>query len=292
MRTVDDTRQRFGFARRRIAESIDISARTLRDWRRKLRQGRGGAIRGRGRPTFTCDVETRNGVIRFLHHVTGPVRGLPALRAHFGQVPRCVLANLLTRYRRVWRRRYCPWGKRLVWHVPGSVWAMDFSKASYRIDGVDWHIFAVRDLGSSHQLAWQAVASERAEEVIPILPQLFQEHGAPLVLKSDNGSAFVAEAMEAAMREDQVVPLFSAAGRLSYNGGLERSNGVNLASKTGDGEAIHHALRVTRPRHHRARLEVAPRVPTSSRPKHLPPAARERRAPMSDLVLATPCAPA
>jgi transposase InsO family protein len=226
--TVDDTQRRFGLARRRIAASIGISERTLRDWRRKLGDGRGGGVlRGRGRPTFTCDVETRNGVIRFLHHVTGPVVGLPALRALFPHVPRCVLENLLVRYRRVWRRRYCPWGKRLQWHVPGSVWAIDFSKAAYPIDGVHWYIFAVRDLGSSYQLAWRAVPGERAEEVLAILRSLFREHGAPLVLKSDNGSAFIAEVMRQAMQEERVVQLFSPAGRPSYNGGLERSNRVN-----------------------------------------------------------------
>jgi hypothetical protein len=228
VQTVDDIHRRFGLTGRRIAQAIGISQRTLRDWRRKLRLGRDGSVlRGRGRPTFVCDVETRNRVLRFLHHVTGPVVGLPALRALFPHVPRCVLANLLARYRRVWRRRYCPWGKRLVWHIPGSVWAIDFSKAPYPIDGVDWHIFAVRDLASRYQLAWRAVAGERAAEVIAILRSLFQAHGPPLVLKSDNGSAFIAEVMEEAMRAEQVIQLFSPVGRPSYNGGLERSNRVN-----------------------------------------------------------------
>jgi hypothetical protein len=63
--------------------------------------------------------------------------------------------------------------------------------------------------------------------VIAILRSLFQAHGPPLVLKSDNGSAFVAEAMQEAMQAEQVIQLFSPAGRPSYNGGLERSNSVN-----------------------------------------------------------------
>jgi hypothetical protein len=104
---------------------------------------------------------------------------------------------------------------------------IDFSKAPYPIDGVDWHIFAVRDLASRYQLAWRAVAGERADEVIAILRSLFQEHGPPLVLKSDNGSAFIAEVMEEAMQAERVIQLFSPAGRPSYNGGLERSNRVN-----------------------------------------------------------------
>jgi hypothetical protein len=66
---------------------------------------------------------------------------------------------------------------------------MDFSQARYSVDGIYPYIFAVRDLASHRQLAWQPVASEKADEVLRVLADLIREHGAPLVLKSDNGSA-------------------------------------------------------------------------------------------------------
>jgi hypothetical protein len=92
------------------------------------------------------------------------------------------------------------------------------------VDGIYPYIFAVRDLASHRQLAWQPVASEKADAVLPVLADLMREHGAPLVLKSDNGSAFVAEVTKAMLDEAAVSQLFSPAGHPQFNGSLERSN--------------------------------------------------------------------
>jgi len=171
-------------------------------------------------------VSSRNAVIHFLRHVSGPAIGLEPLRALFPSVSPTILADLLRRYRQVWRRRYRLTGFRLRWHHVGSAWAMDHSEASQPVDGVYPYIFAVRDVASGYQLAWQPVRTTKADEVLAILDDLFQEHGPPLVLKSDNGSAFIAEPTRATMLVAGVSQLFSPAGRPSYNGSLERSNGT------------------------------------------------------------------
>jgi hypothetical protein len=206
-----------------LAETLQISPRSLRRWKQDDREG-SLTPSLRGRPPLSADVPTRNAVIHFVHHVTGPAVGLPALRALFPEVRRAVLANILSRYRRVWRRRYRRWGFELTWHGPGVVWAMDHSQAREPVDGCYPYLFAVRDLASHRQLAWYPVMTQRAEEVIPILRELFAQHGPPLVLKSDNGSAFVAGITQQAMLEMAVAQLFSPAGRPQYNGALERSN--------------------------------------------------------------------
>jgi hypothetical protein len=184
-----------GLSQQQAAARLGMSPRTLRHWRQRWKTDR-LAWRPRGRPPVTCDVATRNQVIRFLHDVTGPAVGLPALRPLFPQVPRCILADLLRRYRRVWRRRWCRKGYRLTWHVPGAVWAMDFSEAPHPIDGAYEYLFAVRDLASHYQIAWIPVPDLRAQTVLPLLWQLFGEHG------------------------------FSPARQPRYNGALERSNGT------------------------------------------------------------------
>ena len=168
----------------------------------------------------------RNQVIHFLHHVTGPSVGLPALRCLFPKVPRGVLEELLSRYRRVWRRRYVQRGFRLSWHQAGTVWAIDHSQPKHPVEGIYPYLLAVRDLASSRQLAWHPVQTVTAEETLPILEVLFLEHGAPLVLKSDNGSAFVADDLRGVMKQQDVAQLFSPPRRPAYNGALERSNGV------------------------------------------------------------------
>jgi hypothetical protein len=204
---------------------LGISARTLRYWRQQQRAQK-LTSRKRGRPTLPCGVEVRNQVIRFLHEVTGPSVGLPALRSLFPQVRCCVLRELLRKYRRVWRRRYVQRGFRLSWHHAGAVWAMDHSEPKHPVDGVYPYLLAVRDLASSRQLAWHPVKTVSADETLPVLDELIRQHGAPLVIKSDNGSAFIAQHLRGAMREQAIAQLFSPPRRPSYNGALERSNGV------------------------------------------------------------------
>ena len=215
---------------------MQMAPGTLRSWRRELagtpleelenRPSGHASVPIRGRPLLEVDVPTRNEVYGFLHHVTGPAIGLPAVRALFPNVPRCILEDLLRRYRYVWRRRYAQRGFELTWHYAGTVWAMDFTQPLHPIDGVFPYLLAIRDLASHCQLAWRPVRGEKAEDVLPVLAELFTEHGPPLVLKSDNGSGFIAEKLHQFLGEQRVEQLFSPVHRPQYNGALERSNGV------------------------------------------------------------------
>lgn len=168
--------------------------------------------------------EERNEVFRFLQGVTGPMIGVPALRVLFPGLPSVVLSTMLARYRRWWRNKHAVHGHRLTWHVVGAVWAMDFTKTKHPIDGTTQIIFSVRDLASHYHLCWVPVADETAATIIPILRGLFEQHGAPLVLKSDNGSAFIAEDAGDLLNVWNVLALFSPPRQPKYNGALERSN--------------------------------------------------------------------
>ena len=213
-----------GLSPREIAKQFGVCERTVRHWKSNGDGMKPVACRGR-RPK-TCSVEQRNEVIRFLREVSGPVVGLAALQALFHTVPRSILEDLLRRYRRVWRYRYQQTGFRLTWKRAGSMWAIDFSKPSHPIDGIYDCLFAARDLGSHHQLAWHPFHGETAWETIPVLEDLFRRHGPPLVVKSDNGSAFIAEIFGDLLRSWGVWQLFSPPRHPQYNGALERSNGT------------------------------------------------------------------
>ena len=228
----------------RAAAQLQIVPRTLRWWRQgqrrtaeravcqnreTLRSGRLAPLflfAYRGRPLLEIDVPTRNQIYGFLHRVTGPAIGLPALQALFRNVPRCILEDLLGRYRCVWRERYAEHGFELTWHYAGTVWAMDFTEPLQPIDGVFPYLLAIRDLASHCQLAWRPVRGETAQDVLPVLRELFADYGPPLVLKSDNGSGFIAAALHDLLGEAAVAQLFSPVRRPQYNGALERSNGV------------------------------------------------------------------
>jgi hypothetical protein len=185
----------------------------LRDWKAPRRVW---ASR-RGRLPLVASHSERNAVLHFVHHVAGAAVGLAALVALFRSVPRCILADLLRRYRCVWHARYRRLGYRLFWHVPGRVWAMDHSRATHCVDGVYRQIFAVRDLASHRQLTWIPVRSTGAEEIRPLLAALFAEHGTPLVIKSDNGSAFQAGDTRTWLLGCEALQLFSPAAYPQYN---------------------------------------------------------------------------
>jgi transposase InsO family protein len=102
---------------------------------------------------------------------------------------------------------------------------MDFTEPQVTIEGGYNRVLVVRDLGSGNTLSTLATGGEKAEDVRAELESLFQEHGAPLVLKSDNGSPLVAKGVQALLKSLQVVMMRSPAYVPSYNGSCERGLG-------------------------------------------------------------------
>ena len=90
------------------------------------------------------------------------------------------------------------------------------------------------------QLAWQPVSDETEATAVASLHALLSEQGAPLAIKSDNGSAFKSEGWKALLKAWQITPLYSPPVTPRYNGACEASNGSMklrtwmLAIKAGD----------------------------------------------------------
>ena len=193
----------------------------------------------RGRPCKESTALEKLEALELLHR-EGPHLGLPTLRACLPMIPRCQWRDLQQHYRQWWQRRNRFVQQKLTWHRAGSVWAVDFSTPPTPIDGVSPRIFAVRDVASGMQLAWQPVTDETAAVAVTALRALLHEHGAPRVIKSDNGSAFKSRAWKMLLEAWQVTPLYSPPVTPRYNGACEASNGsmklrtLMLAIKTGD----------------------------------------------------------
>ena len=130
-------------------------------------------------------------------HLMGPGLGVPTLQKLFPEATRRELEDLARRYRDVYRQRNRDWGCSLRWIRPGAVWAMDFTEPPLPVDDQFGKILVVRDLASGNSLA--ALPTEEATGTVAAdaLRALFMAHGAPLVLKSDNGSHFVNDDVEA-----------------------------------------------------------------------------------------------
>ena len=219
------------------AGMLRVSVRSLERWRLGWKANR-LAPRPRGRPCRCAAPQVRRDVVSFLD-VAGPSTGLPALRRRYPQVARAELAELLCDYRGDWRLKSVRQQPELHWLRPGSVWAMDFSHPPLPIDGCFPAIFVVRDLASQQQLLWLPVTDETSGTAVEALHMLFVEHGAPLVLKCDNGPSFVAAATKQFLTDWSVVTLYSPPYAPWYNGSIERATRglkqitAHLAEKAG-----------------------------------------------------------
>lgn len=212
-----------------VTRCLALPDRTVRRWRRQNCPVAGCAepvvcSAPRGRLPRPASRDQRNQVFRFLRQ-RGSTTPLAALRAAFPDVPRCDLKEILSRYRLVQERKHQRHQSRLHWQRPGTVWAADFKERREPIEGRYGWILAVKDLASRCQLAWLPVEAADADTVKATYAGLFEEHGPPLVLKSDNGGPFRSEQTKQLLADYDVIPLFNPRRRPAYNGGVERANG-------------------------------------------------------------------
>mgnify|MGYP002623386377 CR=1 FL=1 len=213
-----------GCSCRETAARLQISRRTLSDWRWQLARNQ-LTCRPRGRPCKQSPNVVRLAAAEILEEV-GPHVGLPALAALLPEMPRCELAELRDDYRRHYRAEHSVSVEQLRWTRAGSVWAVDHYDPPSTIDGAYRAVLAVRDLASGMQLAWAPVADPTAETTAVVLAMLFSEHGAPLVLKSDNGSAFKSELVRSLLDAWGAAPLRSPPRLPRYNGSCEAGIGA------------------------------------------------------------------
>jgi transposase InsO family protein len=211
------------------ANFLQLAPRTWRDWRHDLSHA-GLPVLPLGRPIRAARCQERNDVIHLLDDL-GPGIGLPTLRTMFPTLARAALADILGRYRRLWRRLHQQSLHVLHWSEPGRVWAVDFHGPRPPVDGRYPDVLAVRDLASGQQLLWLPVRNATAATLAGGLTSLFAVHGAPLVLKSDNGSAFGDRGVQRLCDQFGVENLFSPPRMPRYNGSIEAGIG-SLTSRT------------------------------------------------------------
>jgi transposase InsO family protein len=217
-----------GLTRCEGAACLGLSARTLRAWEHSAAAN--PALTRRGRPVQRSPRLARTAVLEVLEAV-GPGVGLAVLQGQFPELPRAELADLLRRYRGVWLRRHGQALHVLHWPCPGTVWAVDYAEPPLPLEEGFTQLLAVRDLASGQQLLWLPAAEATAATTVAALVWLFTVYGAPLVLKMDNGSPFVAAATQELLGQWQVPPLYSPPRLPQYNGAIEAGIG-SLKART------------------------------------------------------------
>jgi transposase InsO family protein len=179
----------------------------------------GNPRRGRRRKELTQ--EQRLAIVAAVRKSKGI--GLPTLQKRIPGLPRNAAAAYLHRVKRVMgRRRRRNW--RIVkWLVAGAVWAIDGTWLDHPVEGRGRRALVVVELHSRKVLCLESVAGERASAVIACLRKLIARHGAPLVLKADNGSAFISKAVARLCRQHGITLLHSPVRQPRWNGTCEVS---------------------------------------------------------------------
>ena len=213
-----------GHTQAETAASLGMKARTLGHWYRQQQAGQ-LQIHLRGRPVTCATPEQQAAVLGLLDEL-GPETGLNTLCGEFPELPRAELQAIQRQYRDEWRAENRKLGYRLTWYQPGRVWAMDFAEAPVLIDDRYRYLLSVRDLASHCQLAWLPAEQATSQVVIDALITLFLEHGPPLVMKSDNGSHFIAEETRELLARWSILHLLSPPGTPQYNGSCEAAIGA------------------------------------------------------------------
>ena len=116
-----------------------------------------------------------------------------------------------------------------VWNRPAAgrnhVWSYDFMSGRTR-DGAALRILNVVDEYTRVALGCRVARSIGTAEVRAELEQLFQRHGRPRVLRSDNGREFIAASLGEWLAEQGVATAFIEKGSPQQNPFVERFNGT------------------------------------------------------------------
>ena len=114
--------------------------------------------------------------------------------------------------------------KRIKWNQENLCWAMDDTyKYTSRKLGKIW-VHNVKDLGSQYLLPPIAGPSTSGKEIADNLRKLFNQFGAPLFFKRDNGPNFCNEEVDKVFAEYGVIALTSPPYYCFFNGSIEQSN--------------------------------------------------------------------
>ncbi|MFZ0324478.1 MAG: IS481 family transposase [Actinomycetes bacterium] len=185
-----------GANRRDLCRRFGISPATGYKWlgRHEAGEAMGFADRSRRPLTsplqLTPDAEERICEVRALHPAWGArkIRAFLADRGH--EMPAASTVHQVLRRRGLILAQ--PGGERASLRfeaeAPNDLWQMDFKGHSRLGDGSRLHPLTVIDDHSRFSPCLRALGGETGEEVKPVLIQVFETHGLPLRLFTDNGN--------------------------------------------------------------------------------------------------------
>lgn len=214
---------------------LAVDVRTLKQWQAGWEHDR-LSPQPLGAPAIQLGVATRQRItdLILLYNLANVGIGGRILHDLFPELPRRALEDLLAGIRddhhdAERQETY----HAIHWIIPGTIWAIDYTFPLLPVDGAHPAILTVRDLASGCILLAEPCRHADAAHVVFHLHRLIAAHGAPLVLKADNGSHFTAAPVSALLQQHRIAPLFSPVYTPAFNGAVEADQG-HLKARAGD----------------------------------------------------------
>src|ERR1017187_560068 len=195
-------------------------------WHGRMARGEALLSKPGPKPVGALDLAGLQEQLRALEHGSHRSPGTTALSAaHRTTISRCGFQALVEQTRRETLRERRADLRRVHWHLPGAIWSVDPTALVLPGDAgrQKLPILPVLDLAARYKLPPLVGERLTGEIVATRLEKLFEQFGAPLVLKRDNGSNLNSEVVNEVLARWLVMPLNSPPHYPPYNGGIERA---------------------------------------------------------------------
>jgi len=209
---------------KKLANSLGVSTRTLRNWKRKAIEGRSPKI---GRPTYTLEDRKKASihVCRELKRQGNP--GSPAIYAALkGKVQRRLVNEYVAKFKARQRKIKSEYLRKRRTSIEvlkkNVIWSQDGTHIG-RLKGKAIEAQVIKDRGSLNTIGIQVGPAANEIDVLGQLKLMKMNRTLPLVWMTDNGSAYIGADLKEFLRDEQVVHLKSAPRVPQYNAAVERN---------------------------------------------------------------------
>jgi hypothetical protein len=235
---------------RLLCQVVGLPYATLMRWMDRVRREEPPVTKPGPQKVERIDLEALKADLQGLNHGQSRTAGSGDLQQRYRyRISRRDFLALLRQVRDEVKRTRRAMQRRVEWKAPALIWSVDDAELGRDGRGEKVMLHNVRDLSSKYVMAPLVGPAVPGEEVAAHLEALFLQHGAPLVLKRDNGGNLNHAVVDRVLEKHGVIPLNSPPHYPPYNGGIEESQGemkrglVGVEKKTSEDRDAYGALR-------------------------------------------------
>ncbi len=199
-----------------VAEALDVSERTLRNWRNSAKKG----FKPQGRPKTSSEVvKLARQKVFLLMKKHGCPGWRPIAAELHGEVPVRLVQKFVAEFKQEQKikrevQRHQITQKNVIWTLDGAFTKKNSEKIENQV---------LKDRGS---LAWigheASIKASKTIDVVNVVQKSGLLNGFPLVLSTDNGAAYKSSELREFLKANKVIHLRSLPRTPQHNGSVER----------------------------------------------------------------------